>query len=692
MLASDVTAEVARSREALLAEIGAHPDLTFMRGIGNRGDELIWAGTRELLSGHVYREIGVDELASSEGDVVVLAGSGAFSRAYHEWMPRALAVAELRFDRVIVLPSSFDPGEDAVRRALERTSATVFAREPESLRRIEGLCRARFAYDCAFFFDFSPWRGEPGEGTLNAFRTDREAAGHERPVDDDDISVTCASLDDWLATIARHAVVRTDRAHVMIAAALLGKEVEYASGSWHKVEALAAELGVRRISPARARPLAVPAVPVRDRLRAAAAPPPPPAGATVAAVVLTRQRPGLAEQAVRSVLAQDVPLRVLLIDNNSGTTARQALTALAEEDERVDLRLSDRNLGCAGGRRLATEVADAEYVLFLDDDAELAPGALGHLVADLEAHPDASAVTALVVDRDGRVQHYGGWVERSADRARFAVDGEGLAFDDPGLPATGTTGWAPGTAVLVRASVLEEVPIDERMAVYYEDNDWCLRVELRRPGSFRRCREALALHHRVNAPFPGSRFVVVSQAAERLAAQAHFLAAHGVLLDVDLLEQVPELRLPDGTADLPAARLLLELVGARGTDWLVAAWMSGALDPLIERGRLHDEADALRDEVVRLGDWVAHLERGVAERDAGGAALEERLADATREVERMAVNYTQAREWIDQLVAEREELRARLAYLDERHATLVRIEQGGWWRLRGRLRRLVGRR
>ena len=50
------------SRGAILAELGDPPDITFVRGAGNVGDELIWAGTRELLAGRLqsaaaaYRE------------------------------------------------------------------------------------------------------------------------------------------------------------------------------------------------------------------------------------------------------------------------------------------------------------------------------------------------------------------------------------------------------------------------------------------------------------------------------------------------------------------------------------------------------------------------------------------------------------------------------------------------------------
>ena len=591
-------AVLAASAAALLGEIGEGEDLVFVRGLGNIGDELIWAGTRRLLEQHVYREIGLDELASSSGDTALLTGSGACCRSDHEWMPRALAIAELRFDRVIVLPSSFDVAEDAVRRALERCKATVFAREPKSFEAIAGLCRARAAHDCAFFCDFAAYRAE-GAGTLNAFRADREAPRDELLVEDnEDISITRESLAAWLEVIARHALVRTDRAQVMIAAALMGKEVEFAPSNYQELESIAdgylRGFGVRQIPAPRsvaagARSNGRVPAPAYERLRSAAAPVlavPPEGPARITSVILAHNRPELVTAAVRSVTAAAVPVTVLVLDNNSDDPTRHALCALAAEDPRVELHRSERNLGCAGGRRLATGLVETELVLFLDDDAELMPGALEHLLADLDAHPDAVGVTSLVVDGDGNVLHYGGWMTISEELASFTLVGGRLPFDDPSLAPTGPSGWVPGTAALLRAEALRRFPIDEGMAAYYEDNDWCHRVEQAQPGSFRRCREARVLHHMDGHRPVLSPFTACSEKVEKLLAQAHFLAVHDRLLDVDLLWLVPELRLPDGSVDTVCARLLLRLIAARGTDWATMAWLNGDLAPVLGRAQL----------------------------------------------------------------------------------------------------------
>lgn len=658
MPGSDHRAALARSRHALLDAIRPAPDLTLVHGHGNVGDQLILAGARELLSGHVYRDVGVEELPSASGEVALIIGGGAWSHAYNDFMPELLAIAGMRFDRVIVLPSSFDVTVDRVAAALRLTAATVFAREAASHAAIAGLCRARLAHDLAFFVDYSAFT-EPGSGTLNAFRGDGERAhdAPEPPGDNDDISATCAGLEEWLARISEHALVRTDRAHVMIAAALMGKEVEYASNSYFKLDALAqswlVDFPVRRLHTVR------PPAPSR------AAEAPAPVDARVTAIVLSKNRPQHAERAIRSVLDSSVPARVLVIANGADAATRAALEAMAAGEPAVDVRVSDRDLGCAGGRQFGVELCDTELVLLLDDDAELAPGALEHLVSDLDAHAEAAAVTALVVYRNGTVHHFGGWVEVSDETARFEIHGEGLAADDPAIASTGPSGWSPGTGMLARAELLRAVPIDAGMAAYYEDNEWCLRVERECPGSFRRCREAVVHHElRRGAPY-GSGFVTRARAARRLADHARFFRKHGIVLETELTNLVPELCRDDGSIDLPAARLLLSLAADRGPEWVLMEWINGAFAPLLAGATNLEARLAAREaHLWELGARAEQLDANAAEHASEVSALRERT----------------------RMLEERDALREReLVWLHDRHATLTRIEHGRWWRLRERV-------
>jgi hypothetical protein len=225
-------------RGRILRLVEDAPDVTFIRHKGNIGDDLIHAGTRRLFADIPYREVGTWDLQDAHGHTALITGSGGWCIPFHHQLPMALPAIEQRFQRVVILPSTFDLAEPSVRYALQRTKALVFARERESYEQIRGLCNADIGHDCAFFFDFHPYLRR-GIGRLLAYRTDAESTRADVPAGNNDISVTCFGLDHWLWTIARHDTVSTDRAHVMIAAAMVGKHVEYHGTNYHKVPAIA---------------------------------------------------------------------------------------------------------------------------------------------------------------------------------------------------------------------------------------------------------------------------------------------------------------------------------------------------------------------------------------------------------------------------------------------------------------------
>ena len=241
--------ELETSRRKLLAALEGSSDVTFIRLYGNIGDELIYAGARQLLAVAPCREISFRNLSQYRGDTAVVAGSGGWCRTYHE-VPSHLKEIERRFERVIIFPSSFEIAEPAVQSALAETQAIVFAREPNSYSQIKDVCNAQLALDTAFFFKFESHRAL-ANGKLTAFRTDREASSRRVPVGNNDISITCESLDEWLWAIARSTEVFTDRAHVMIAAAMLGKKVQFRPSNYHKLSSIAeyalSEFDVQRI-------------------------------------------------------------------------------------------------------------------------------------------------------------------------------------------------------------------------------------------------------------------------------------------------------------------------------------------------------------------------------------------------------------------------------------------------------------
>lgn len=586
---------LAESRAALLEAIGPAPDITFIRPYGNLGDALIWAGARELLRDRIHREISIEDASSAQGELALISGGGGWSRSYNEFMPELLAIAERRFERVIVLPSTFEVAEDRTRAALERTSATVFAREPESFRRIRGLCRAGLAHDLAFFVDLSAY-ASPGSGELNAFRLDPERPAGEIPADNVDLPDVAESLESFLEAISRHAVVNTNRAHVMIAAALMGKRVNYSPTDHFKVDALAeSSLGdydVHRIPSAADRP-----APVAGRHR-------PRPGARVSIAVISHDQPDDLAAAVGSATAVGDLAAVTVFDRNSRARTRAALDDIAARHPEVAIRRADSDGGGGAARRLAAELADGEYLLFLRGDMRLADGALERMVSVLDAEPDALAVAPEVVSDGGRAMHCGGWIVADRECVRL----------EPGTAGSGgaETGWVPPHGTLFRRTALEEIPLASGLDTQLQSLDWCLRAAEARPGSLRRSPGAVVTVAERPAAIPVSGFLPRAAAARRLPAHARFLALHDRLVPGELIALVPELAGADDELRAGAARLLLGLVAHHGHDWLLMEWMNGGLAPLL------GDPELITPELRERIDWLERRNEMLSGIESGG--------------------------------------------------------------------------
>ena len=102
-------------------------------------------------------------------------------------------------------------------------------------------------------------------------------------------------------------------------------------------------------------------------------------------------------EAVDSLLAQEDPPRVVVVDDGSTDTATQAaLDALTVEVVR------QANSGVVAARNAGIALAGTPYVICLDADDRLAPGALAKLRAALGAHPEAGYAY-------GHIAFFGDW-------------------------------------------------------------------------------------------------------------------------------------------------------------------------------------------------------------------------------------------------------------------------------------------
>lgn len=142
------------------------------------------------------------------------------------------------------------------------------------------------------------------------------------------------------------------------------------------------------------------------------------------------------------------------------------------------------NKGFSASNNRGIELTTAPFVLLLNPDAVLRPGAIEALLASAERNPRAGIVGPAVLNPDGTAQayswgHYPSLVSFILLRAwRLAKRLRGNRQLSPHLPRyTTEVDWVTGACMLVRREAIQDVgPMDEQFFIYWEDAEWCHRM------------------------------------------------------------------------------------------------------------------------------------------------------------------------------------------------------------------------
>jgi GT2 family glycosyltransferase/2-polyprenyl-3-methyl-5-hydroxy-6-metoxy-1,4-benzoquinol methylase len=166
-----------------------------------------------------------------------------------------------------------------------------------------------------------------------------------------------------------------------------------------------------------------------------------------------------------------VPFEVLVVDDASPDRTAELVAA----GSGVRLVRTERNVGFVGACNLGASQARGAYLLFLNNDTEVRPGALDALVDAADSDDRIGLVGAMLVYPDGRLQESGGIIW---------ADGSGWNYGrdrDAGAPEFGVrrdVDYCSGAAILVRRDLFDSVGgFDQRYApAYYEDTDLAFAI------------------------------------------------------------------------------------------------------------------------------------------------------------------------------------------------------------------------
>ena len=291
----------------------------------------------------------------------------------------------------------------------------------------------------------------------------------------------------------------------------------------------------------------------------------------------------------------DEDIQVIVVDNGSTDETAGACGVLGRElfGERFEHVRLDENINFGPGCNLGASRADAEFVLFLNNDTLLTPGWLPPLLGAFEKRPKLGAVGPLLLypDQD-RVQHLGVTftpTNHVTHLYHYFPSTHPVVTRERNLQAI------TGAALMIRAEVFRQAgQFWEEYRNGYEDLDLCWKV--RSLGLTLHCEPVSRVYH-LTSQTPG-RFNAESHNAQVLARRCqgafypdmHSFAhqdGYQLRLTSDLTANIVSVRPARESQDFDMGRL----------------WSEIQAEPLWEDGY-----DRLRDLFFRQKMWEATLD------------------------------------------------------------------------------------
>lgn len=165
----------------------------------------------------------------------------------------------------------------------------------------------------------------------------------------------------------------------------------------------------------------------------------------------------------------------IIVDNGSAIDPTEQINA--GNYPNVQLILSPSNLGFTGGNNLGIEHAKGDYIFIVNNDTEVTPDLLTHLL-----NPFFEDATIGVVCPKIRFYHHNNVIQYAGFHKMNLLTGRTWAVgskevDNGQHNVSGPTWCAHGAAMMVKREVIEKVGrFADKFFIYYEESDWSARI------------------------------------------------------------------------------------------------------------------------------------------------------------------------------------------------------------------------
>ena len=158
---------------------------------------------------------------------------------------------------------------------------------------------------------------------------------------------------------------------------------------------------------------------------------------------------------------------VILVDNASDDDTLDIVTGITP---RAKIRRNKTGVGYGAGANQGLSEVSREFALLANPDSQTNTDAIAKLLEAADQYPDAALLSPRVLDAAGAD-------EPAHDVEMFARRNYPSRTHETPPDGPVCAAYLSGAVVLLRMSALEEIgPFDEAIFLYYEDDDFCMRL------------------------------------------------------------------------------------------------------------------------------------------------------------------------------------------------------------------------
>jgi GT2 family glycosyltransferase len=213
----------------------------------------------------------------------------------------------------------------------------------------------------------------------------------------------------------------------------------------------------------------------------------PPPSLDLSVVIVNYKSIDFLRSCIRSIneTADGISYEIIVVDNDSQDGSDNEIRA---EFSDVHLIVNQDNLGFSGANNQGIQVSKGRYILLLNNDATIKPGALQKLIDSMERFPGVGLMGGKLINTDGTVQQSFGnlipflsefiqsklfWNFYEIRKNRFV----GMLMEKLHQQSR-QVDWVKGACMMLKRQAIFDVGLfDDQFFMYFEEADLCIRLK-----------------------------------------------------------------------------------------------------------------------------------------------------------------------------------------------------------------------